>query len=483
MNWYEGEVSSAIQKAIGEKKVFIVFVKDESENSTKMEALWEQVTDICTEEKCVAINISASSVSGQQFGAIYPVLVVPSTYLINNQGITSDIIPGLVEKEEFVRRLTDAIANILEPVHSSEITEAMEEDAGDEAVQSVESATFVDNAQGDPINGASGLSDGLNNSASGSSDGLNDDLEAELTPQEKTQIEMLREKVKAKKEQEEKQRLKEMERKRRETGQELKLAQRELAERQATKLAKEIADRKSEDKAAREKVRQQIKQDQMEKKARFEKEKKDRTEVSKRKIEAVEAEKAAEVEKKKAALSNTARILFRLPDGSSISNSFNSDANFFLAETFVKEHLKWSRVRLTTVYPKHEFNSEDMLKTFRDLGLAPNASIIVSAARAESSDKALTSSNPGSFIWMLLAPIFALFSMIASIFSSNSGGNVQNQQSSPSVSTPYSPDTSNDSSVRRRNVPSPALHGNIQRLRRDDDDENATWNGNSTQQM
>ena len=38
----------------------------------------------------------------------------------------------------------------------------------------------------------------------------------------------------------------------------------------------------------------------------------------------------------------------------------------------------YASLRLTTVYPKHEFNADDMVKTLRELGLVPNASIIVS---------------------------------------------------------------------------------------------------------
>ena len=61
MNWYQGEVGPAIQKAMSEKKVFIVFVKDDGEDSTKMEALWDEpeVASVCSDAKCVAINISA----------------------------------------------------------------------------------------------------------------------------------------------------------------------------------------------------------------------------------------------------------------------------------------------------------------------------------------------------------------------------------------------------------------------------------------
>ena len=58
-----------------------------------------------------------------------------------------------------------------------------------------------------------------------------------------------------KREQEEREKAKEDERRRREQGVEVSLAQRQHAERQAMKLAKEIADRKNDDKLAREKVR------------------------------------------------------------------------------------------------------------------------------------------------------------------------------------------------------------------------------------
>ena len=40
--------------------------------------------------------------------------------------------------------------------------------------------------------------------------------------------------------------------------------------------------------------------------------------------------------------------------------------------------MKDPNLRMTTVYPKHEFDSEDMLKSLRELGLVPNASIIIS---------------------------------------------------------------------------------------------------------
>jgi len=472
MNWFTGDVGHAIQKAIGEKKVFIVFVKDDKENSKTMEEMWndDKVAEVCCEEKCVAINITADSVPGQQFGAIYPILCVPSTYLINNQGTPTDIIPGVLEKEEFLKRLTDAVDKTL-------ITVLAENPATGGVEQASNSATQIsENVENTNVESVSNTHETSLET---------DDVEGELSSQEKVQIEMLREKVKLKKEAEEKQKLKEIEKKRIETGRELQIAQRSAAERQASQLAKEIADRKAEEKAAREKVREQIRRDRLEKTMKYDTEKKEKEEILRQKTE---ADAKTQVEKKKVD-STIARLQFRLPDGSSVSNTFNAEAKFLVAEAFVKDHVQIANIRLTTAFPKHEFNSEDAVKSFRELGLVPNACIIVSHGRSKSStsNQSSTSLNPMSFLMFVLAPIFAIFSWIASLFSGNNNSinNSNENQSNQTTTSPYSNQSnSRDDTVRRRNLQNDSSpRNNIQRLRRDNDDDNATWNGNSTQQM
>ena len=62
-------------------------------------------------------------------------------------------------------------------------------------------------------------------------------------------------------------------------GQDLNLAKRDLVERQNMQLAAEISRRKVEEKAARERVREQLRQDKIDKAAKFEFEKKSRNEA------------------------------------------------------------------------------------------------------------------------------------------------------------------------------------------------------------
>lgn len=455
MNWFSGDISVAIQKAIQEKKVFIVFVNGDNDESKKMESMWlnEEVAIICSPDTCVAINVSADSVAGKQFSSIYPILNIPSTYLINNEGMPIDIIPGVLQKEKFCQRLQKGIQKILqvEPTNCTNNShQTVHETAHNESDQTHTSEVSEANK---PTN------DELSTANSGNA--------------AKERAEQLLQKARAIKAEKEKEILKEEERKRRDVGKELSMAKRDVAERQTQDLAKEIAKQKADEKAAREKVKEQIRLDRAEKNAKREKEKKERESAMKKRAEEKETAKV-KVE------SNTARLQFRLPDGSTVTNTFPADAMFTTVRAFAEEQVKgnFPVIRLTTVYPKREFTSEHASSTLRELQLVPNGSIIVSPGRASTVASASSSLNPLSIIMLLLSPFIALFNFIFSMFGSNNQTNTETDTSSQDRSAEQSTDSARAASVRRRQ-----LGGNIGRLRHDDDDENATWNGNSTQQM
>ncbi|XP_057294835.1 UBX domain-containing protein 4-like isoform X1 [Hydractinia symbiolongicarpus] len=457
MNWFSGEISVAIQKAIQEKKVFIVFVNGDNDESKTMESVWlnDEVATICSPDTCVAINVSADSVAGKQFSSIYPILNIPSTYLINNEGMPIDIIPGVLQKEELFQRLQKGIQKILqvEQTNSTNIShQTVHETSRNESNQTHTSEMSEANkpTKDEPP------SANTSNSA-------------------KERAEQLLQKARDIKAEKAKETLKEEERKRRDVGKELSMAKRNIAERQTKDLAKEIAKQKADEKAAREKVKEQIRLDRAEKNAKREKEKKERESAIKKRAEEKETAKV-KVE------SNTARLQFRLPDGSTVTNTFPADAMFTTVRAFAEEQVKgnFPVIRLTTVYPKREFTSEHASSTLRELQLVPNGSIIVSPGRASTAAPSSSSSslNPLNVIMFVLSPLIALFNFILSMFGSNNQTNTQTDASSQDRSAEQSTDSARAASVRRRQ-----LGGNIGRLRHDDDDENATWNGNSTQQM
>jgi len=462
MNWFEGEITAAIQKAITEKKVFLVFVTDDNEDSRKMKELWldTEIAAVCSDEQCVSITVVADSVSGQQFATIYPILCVPSTYLINNDGMPTDIIPGQLQQGELLKRLNDGIQKTL----SSNLEKTLSQINTDDNPQSTVSNT----TQGSSLPS----NDAQQKESDESSKLAKERAEVLLDKSRSLQAKKLKEKVK------------DDERKRRETGVELAKARKDMAERQAKKLADEIAKQKLEEKLAREKIRAQILQDKAEKAARYEADKQWRQgEKDKKKADQLVAQSKPKVE------SNTCRIQLKLPDGSSSTKQFDADAKFIVILNYAQECIKdpsLSNIRLTTIFPKHEFTTDDYIKSLRELKLTPAASIIVSRGRSTSTTNVSTSSlNPLSLIMLVLAPIFAIFTWIASLFSGGGGedgGGRLNEGGGTDESNTNSHDRGTNSSVRRRTT---GGRSNIRQLHdnQEDDDENNTWNGNSTQQM
>ncbi|EPQ06185.1 UBX domain-containing protein 4 [Myotis brandtii] len=234
---------------------------------------------------------------------------------------------------------------------------------------------------------------------------------------------------------------------RRKTGKEMLDYKRKQEEELTKRMLEERNREKAEDRAARERIKQQIALDRAERAARFAK--------TKEEVEAAKAAallvKQAEMEVKRDASarerSTVARIQFRLPDGSSFTNQFPSDAPLEEARQFAAQTVgnTYGNFSLATMFPRREFTKEDYKKKLLDLELAPSASVVLLPTSVRSSSE---SSNLAS--------------------SSNS------EKREP---------------VRKRVLEKRGedfkKEGKIYRLRTQDDgeDENNTWNGNSTQQM
>jgi len=108
MEWFTGSIEDSIATALNENKIFIVYVEGDNEESKRMIETWndEEVAKFCAPNNCVAIKIRAGSSECNQFSQCYPVLYIPSTYLINQSGIPTDIIPGYLEAVKFISKLS-----------------------------------------------------------------------------------------------------------------------------------------------------------------------------------------------------------------------------------------------------------------------------------------------------------------------------------------------------------------------------------------
>lgn len=183
----------------------------------------------------------------------------------------------------------------------------------------------------------------------------------------------------------------------------------------------------------------------------------------------------------------SARLQFRLPDGSSLTNSFPADTPLETIRQYIITQLglSTSSITLYTTYPRRELTEEDLGKSLAELGLAPSSTLIVAVKGSNALTPSGNSSFPELLLW-ILSPLFTLINFLkAFLFGSQdqSRRNPPPQRTNSSTQSPPS-----NSGVRHRvpgGVSSIKKEGGIHQLhnRDDEDDDNNTWNGNSTQQM
>ncbi|NXH15835.1 UBXN4 protein, partial [Bucco capensis] len=502
MMWFGGSIPAAIAAAKQQSSVFVVFVSGEDEQSTEMAARWEdeKVTEAAS-DGFVAIKIDTKSEACLQFSQIYPVVCVPSSFFIGDNGIPLEVIAGSVSVEELVTRIhkvkqmhrvkgqplengSQSSAQCA-PSQSAGASENMQSRAGDSPVcdsplisetkrpsaDSGQASQEANNALGEQVSDAQPVND--------------------LTLKVERITKKLEERREEKrKEEEQKEIKKEIER--RKTGKEMLEYKRRQEEELTKRMLEERNREKAEEKAARERIRQQIAMDRAERAARF-------AEAEAAKAAALQA-RQAEIEARKEApkkeRSAIARIQFRLPDGSSFTNQFPSEARLEEARQFAAQTVgnTYGNFSLATMFPRREFTKEDYGKKLLELELAPSASVVLlPAGRPATSVVQASGSDLWKFLGTILYPLLAVWRFISNFLftspppsQSTVRSTPQQDHSSPSASTSME---QSRQAIRKRVVEKRGedfkKEGKIYRLRTQDDgeDENNTWNGNSTQQM
>merc|ERR1719328_1041137 len=188
---------------------------------------------------------------------------------------------------------------------------------------------------------------------------------------------------------------------------------------------------KEEEKLARERVKAQLEQDKLDKKMKFQAEKQVADEQRKEKEKQALAAAAEQAEKLAADRATTARIQFRLPDGSSQTQHFPADSPLSELYTFVRTGLttQYSSFSLSTTFPRRNLDTQNMTSTLKDLQMAPSSTVMVlpSTSVVSSQDGGLM-----SLIWLILTPFTMLWSMITSFFSTTPGSSSNSSSSGPS---------------------------------------------------
>ncbi|XP_060785269.1 zinc-binding protein A33-like isoform X2 [Neoarius graeffei] len=105
MRWFEGSIPAAIATSKQHSSVFVVVIAGDDEQSTQMLSSWEDERVAELTNNCfIAIKVDAKSETCVQFSQIYPVVCIPSSFFIGDNGIPLEIIAGGVSAEELINR-------------------------------------------------------------------------------------------------------------------------------------------------------------------------------------------------------------------------------------------------------------------------------------------------------------------------------------------------------------------------------------------
>uniref|UniRef100_A0A0K2TV38 UBX domain-containing protein 4 n=1 Tax=Lepeophtheirus salmonis TaxID=72036 RepID=A0A0K2TV38_LEPSM len=292
---------------------------------------------------------------------------------------------------------------------------------------------------------------------------------------------------------EEEERRKKIEIERRSLGKGFQKVKEEQGDLQMKQALEERKREKEAERLAREKVKAQIAQDRADKAKKF---KAEREEEQKMKLERERkaAEEGSERDRAVAAdRSKSSRIQFRLPDGRTQTNVFDSEAPLSEVYFYVMNKIQkgFEDFSLSTTLPVKKLDNEEKSATIKALELTPSATIMVLPKSSKSSSPLISSGDFMSYIWMILSPLTFIYDLFQSFLpgsssSSNDNHLPQGSDTNQSRLNSNNRNTRPQTAYKRRSDGGQVRReGNIARLNNDmdNDDENGTYNGNSTQQM
>ncbi|XP_041724816.2 UBX domain-containing protein 4 isoform X1 [Coregonus clupeaformis] len=528
MLWFDGSIPAAIISAKQQNSIFVVVITGDDEVSAQMMSSWDddRVSE-ASHNCCVAIKADANSETCTQFSQIYPVVCIPSSFFIGENGIPLEVVAGSVSAEELMKRIDK-----VKQMHAQQIAgEGAEAGAPMEACHPAVVASEPAPAQPPspplelqpshtppadtdsaavPVTSKESLSRPAEEGGASASvvvtpgedrSASSDDASTSSQPDEglDAKVERLTKKLEGRREQKKKEEEGEIKKEK-----EMLDFKRRTEDEKTKCIMDERSREKAEEKAARERVKAQIALDRADRAARYAN---NQEEVEAARLAALQA-RQAEAEAKKenthghGERSAIARIQFRLPDGSLFSSRFPSEARLKEARQFAVNEVgnRYGNFSLATMFPRREFTADDLDKTLLELELSPSASIVLRPQTGRPNNTVVQSSSGGG-IWAVLGtilyPLLAVWRFLSGfLFTSPPtpgaagprGPAQQPNTNSASGSSSSSAEPKRET-LRKRTLEKQPVDfkrdGKIHRLRnhQDSEDENNTWNGNSTQQM
>ncbi|CAH8568024.1 unnamed protein product [Schistosoma turkestanicum] len=489
MEWFKGEVSDAVRSVKQESKVLLVFIKGTDEDSSFVSSQFDdQVGEVC--DNIICLQLEASSHAAVQFSAVYAVLTVPCIYLIGPTGQVIDIKLGRIESKDlidWIKKSESGSANI------SDMTSITASNVPKDELHNEIEQTASSNV--------------MESSVSSTSETQTKNCETSLKERVDYAYQLI-ETHRQQKEEETRKKSVEAEVKRREVGK----AMNEFKERQRQKEIDEaLAERRKEEAESRirlEQLRRQIEEDRKAREERWSQLNGSQPLTSSNPVHVIEEFP------KSSSYSNEVRLKLRSLEGGHVVHRFPATAtisgdvrnwlqdlvscNFqmednplILGETERNnfKNIILKGFQFLQPHPKKILVPEEESQSLRELGYCPSAALFLIPNK---SNQAITRSKDGivfqfysiissgfSTTYGLIGwAVAGLYSLGQSLVSSLRGSQTQQPSSNRPRSTVDPNGSKQNRSVRRQ--------GNVARLSHmpdSSDDEQARWNGNSTEQL
>ncbi|XP_022817026.1 UBX domain-containing protein 4 [Spodoptera litura] len=538
MHWYGGSIAEAVTLSKQRNAIFVVFVEGENDMSVEMAATIDD-TDVLSrlsnQSNFLAIKLKSGSPNYNYFAQIYQFVPVPSLFFIGRNGMPLEVVCAGVQASNLAVRIDrileqhykdkqpsptsaqSAIEQVQPSTSSTNIhgSSTLKEQTGSfvqtetaaMVTQAAEAAQQVhdDEATGSPppkipktaqesksltpddmecdgdvcvrrASNEAGPSQAPTPSlpSTPASSQAPDLSTTESVGSMEEKMERAKELIEARRREKadkEKELEKEKEMERRAQGKGVAELKRWQADQELKQIQEERRREKMENNLARQRILEQIAQDRRERRAR------DGPPPAPPAPPAAPPAPPAQPTATSGDVGTGARIQFKLPDGTSHTAHFHADGTLADVQRYVADNLQLSTssFALWTAFPRRELT--EAAASLRGLQLAPSAALLVlprrpaPAVASPSSVATIITFFSQLFTTMILEPSQTFLVWLRTRLFPPPATSPR----TPRAPSPGPPAASGG--VRRR--------GNIHRLPSDraPDDDNNTWNGNSTQQM
>ncbi|XP_041988119.1 UBX domain-containing protein 4 [Aricia agestis] len=528
MHWFGGSIAEAVTLSKQKNAIFVVFVEGDNDLSKELaDTIDNELVLSCLDnpDKFLAIKLKSGTDNYTYFAQIYQFVPVPSLFFIGRNGTPLEVVCAGIEAQNLASRidliiqehckegtipsakpstsaqsvkeqtqsLLQSEANVNGPKPSNSaapVSESLKKPSTEDKVGPAAKMQKTDDkpqeyevvCDGDvcvrkPKDDQAGTSQDTKTQPPQTQEPATEESAASIEEKAQRAKELIEIKKREKAEKEkELERQKELER--RSVGQGVAELKRWQAEQELKQLQEERKREKMENALARQRILDQIAQDRAERRAR---EARDAPQTPPQPQHRVDAGGAVGAGAGSGAA--TSRLQLKLPDGGAHSVQFPATATLADVRRYIADNLQLpsSQFSLWTAFPRRELTDGDA--TLSALGLAPSAALLLlpraqPLARPAPSPAGLIAFLTQLFTTMILDPTYRVYNWLRDQLFPRAGGTGSGAAGERGGAAGGAGERGGAGAggVRRR--------GNVHRLAGDrDDDENNTWNGNSTQQM